>query len=46
MIIAHWLGQLDWLDSIAHAMEKSKTYGIDRARAIEPISGDKDNADT
>jgi hypothetical protein len=48
MIIAHWLGRLNcaWVDSVVHAREKSKTYGIDRPRAIEPISGDKDNADT
>ena len=46
MIIAHWLGRLDWVDSVVHAMEKSKTYDIDRQRAIELISGDKDDADT
>jgi hypothetical protein len=46
MIIAHWLRRLecDWVDSVVHAREKSKTYGIDRTRAIEPISGDKDAA--
>ena len=46
MIIAHWLGRLecDWADSVVHAREKSKTYGIDRTRAIEPLSGDKDAA--
>jgi hypothetical protein len=47
MIIAHWLGRLDcdWVDSVVHAIEKSKTYRMDRPRAIELISGDK-HADT